>query len=129
MEYVSSLTDVPTLINYMGFSKGIGIKIISSAISYIQPTDIVQINSTIYQKNFSNDLSLNVVKENCNFFGGEPNLLNFNLHIIPSMSDQKARGWSLEPRQVREMCVLAYLGQMMKENIATLTDKELPMYK
>ncbi|KAJ8939986.1 hypothetical protein NQ314_010926 [Rhamnusium bicolor] len=127
-----TLEECPTLVNYMGFVHGIGLNLISAAISHIQPTDIVQIQSNNYNRNFKADLSYETVHKNCNMFADRVDnnsvLLNYKLHKVPAMSDGN-EGWALEPRQSREMCILAYLGQMMPRGVNSLTSHELPMYE
>lgn len=127
MEYINNLESIPTVINYMGFVKGLGIHIVSSAITFIKPTDIVQINSAKRKNNFINDLSVMTVMQNCHLFGNGGMDFEYNLHILNSMSD-KNNGWTLEPRQMREICVLAYLGDMMTDSVVALTSIKLPMY-
>lgn len=118
----------------MGFSQGIGLNIISSAIKFIQPTDIVQIYSKNRNKNFKVDLTYDAVEENRKLFSDEdkPHLnyseLKYKLHKVLAMNDE-SDGWSLEPRQSREMYVLAYFGQMMRNGVNSLTSHKLSMYE
>lgn len=135
VSYVDMLEgDCPTLINYMGFVHGIGLNIVASAIKYIQPTDIIQICSQNPKKNFQHDLTYKIVKENDTLFSEDHKLyldylkLKYKLYKIPSMTDE-SDGWTLEPRQSREMYVLAYFGQMMLNGVDSLTSYELPMYE
>nr|CAH7749945.1 unnamed protein product [Callosobruchus chinensis] len=130
MDYVTKLdNDVPTVINYMGFVQSLGLNIISSVITYIKPTDVVQINSKQRKKNFKESLSINLVKENCNIFGHASINFEFRLHEINAMNDISSGGWILEPRQMRELCLLAYLAEMVPPNVISLTSYQLPMYK
>ncbi|KAG5877404.1 Polynucleotide 5'-hydroxyl-kinase NOL9, partial [Gonioctena quinquepunctata] len=128
MEEVESNEDIPTLINYMGFAQGIGLNIVSSAITFILPTDIIQISSKIFKKNFKKDLTVETVRENCGLFGGDLSNVGFSLHKLMAMTDDNS-GWTLEPRQAREMCVLSYLGQMMCDGISSLASCKLSMYQ
>lgn len=131
MENVSHKEDVPIVINYMGFVQGIGINIISAAITFIRPTDVVQINSVSHKKNFRTDITPKNVQEHCRLFDGDLSSakgMDFNLIKISSSSDD-INGWSLEPRQVRDMCVLAYFGKLMDEQTDCLTSENVPVYK
>nr|CAI5827208.1 unnamed protein product [Callosobruchus analis] len=130
MDYVAILdNDVPTVINYMGFVQSLGLNIISSVITYIKPTDVVQISSKHRKKNFKTSLSINLIKENCNIFGHASIDFEFRLHELNAMNDISMGGWTLESRQMRELCVLAYLAEMLPPNVNSLTSHQLPMYK
>ncbi|CAH1155249.1 unnamed protein product [Phaedon cochleariae] len=130
MREVDSLQNLPTIINYMGFTSGIGLNIISSAITYILPTDVVQIDSDSHKRNFAHPLTVDTVQQKCRLFArNRADQLDYNLHKIRAMTDQKNGGWKLEPRQSREMCVLADLGRMMTDRVQSLTDWRLPMFE
>lgn len=111
----------------MGYSKGLGIKIISTVITLLRPTNVVQIESKSKHKNFVCDLNVANIRKNCDYFGGSPSGLTYKLHKLGSLADTNV-GWKLEPRQARELAILAYLGEGMI-NINSLTDHNLPMYK
>ncbi|VEN43853.1 unnamed protein product [Callosobruchus maculatus] len=130
MDYIAILdNDVPTVINYMGFVQSLGLNIISSVITYVKPTDVVQINSKQKKKNFKESLSIQLIKENCKIFGHASIDFQFRLHELNAMNDASSGGWTLEPRQMRELCVLAYLAEMLPPNVNSLTSNQLPMYK
>lgn len=100
------LQNVPTLINYMGYTYGTGLNIVCAAISTIQPTDVLEIRSNDPKKNYKVPLDVEVVKRNAKIFVSSiPPLLNYHLHELQSMSDENV-GWSGQPRQFREFCVL-----------------------
>lgn len=128
MEYISPIDKIPTLINYMGYAKGLGIKILSTVITLVNPTNIVQIDSQNESKNFPCDLNISNIQKNCDVFGGNHNNLNYRLHKLKSLSDEVS-GWKLEPKSARELCLLAYLGEGMTDKINSLTDSNLPMYE
>ncbi|CAH1977386.1 unnamed protein product [Acanthoscelides obtectus] len=129
MDYVSKLdNDVPTVINYMGFVQNLGLHIISSIITYVKPTDVVQINSKQKKKNFKSRLNIDLIKDNYDVFGHDPIDFEFRLHELNALSDNST-GWTLEPRQLRELCVLAYLAELLPPNVFSLTSCHLPMYK
>ncbi|KAJ8960421.1 hypothetical protein NQ318_013703 [Aromia moschata] len=128
MMYYETLPECPTLINTMGFVQGIGLNIISSAIIFIQPTEVIQIESRKSSKNFRTNLSIEVVHQNCDLFESNRVTLNYNLRKIEAMSDNRD-GWSLQPRESREMCVLSYFGQMMPPGTNSILSHKLPMYE
>lgn len=112
----------------MGYTKGLGIKIASSVITLVNPTNVVQINSRSKNKNFASDLIIANIRKNCDYFGGDHRSLSYRLHKLDSLSEATT-GWKLEARQARELCILAYLGEGMTETMNSLTDHNLPMYK
>ncbi|RZC34244.1 MobB domain containing protein [Asbolus verrucosus] len=123
----TSLDEIPTLINYMGYTYGIGINILSAAIVHMQPTDILQIHSQNSKKNYRCKLSVDVVIANAKVFVDlVPTDLNYNLYEVQSMCDYND-GWTAEPRQLREMSILAYISQMADSNSVFRTKS--PLYK
>ncbi|XP_056640156.1 polynucleotide 5'-hydroxyl-kinase NOL9-like [Diorhabda sublineata] len=120
--------DAPIVINYMGFVHGIGINIVSSAITFIRPTDVVQIDSVSGKKNFITDINPRSVEAHCGLFGGDSAGLDFKTFKINSSSDGIS-GWSLEPRQVRDMCVLSYFGKLINQQTDCLTSENVPVFK
>ncbi|XP_023311609.1 polynucleotide 5'-hydroxyl-kinase NOL9 [Anoplophora glabripennis] len=126
--YLETLEECPILINYMGFVQGIGLNIVTSVIKCIQPTGIIQICSKNQKRNFKDDLTYKVVKENCTLFCDDQLELNYKLYKVPALNDEND-GWTLEPRQSREMYVLAYFGQMMRNGVNSLTSCDVPMYE
>lgn len=128
MHYISSLRTMPTLINYIGYSKGLGIKIASTVITLVKPTNVIQIDSRNKNKNFPCDLNLANIRQNCDYFGGDTVGLNYRVHKLISAAEESS-GWKLDPRQTREICILTYLGEGMTESHNSLTDHNLPMYE
>lgn len=128
MDYVFNLDKMITLINYMGYTNGLAIKVVSTVIALVKPTNIVQIESQKKNRNFVCDLNVANIRRNCDYFGGDPTNLNYRLHKVMSLAGNNT-GWKLEPRVARELCLLAYLGEGMTEVICSLTDHNLPMYE
>lgn len=119
---------MPTVINYMGYSKGLGIKIASTVITLVKPTNLIQIDSRHKNKNFPCDLNLANIRKNCDYFRSEAVDFNYRIHKLISAAEE-FKGWKLEPRQARELCILAYLGEGMTNSHKSLTDHNLPMYE
>lgn len=121
--------DIPTLINYMGFTQGIGLHIACSAIAELKPTMLVQIQSSNRRKNFTRLLTPDCVVENllipCNVVAEE---LSYEFVVLRAMSDDVS-GFSLQPRQIREMCTLAYLCQTFPDGVSSLLDTNVAIYK
>lgn len=117
---------IPTLINYMGYTHDIGINILSAVIIQVEPTDVLQICSRDSKKNYKYILETNVIVENAQLFVPSKNL-NYKLHKIESLSDEN-NGWTAEPRQLREMCLLAYLREMIDSDSIFRTKVALYRY-
>lgn len=112
----------------MGFSRGLGLKIAASVISEVQPSTVVQIQSKHGAKNFRSLLTTECVQ--CNLLPCSTNThdLNYKLVTLASMSDN-CSGFDFQPRQIREMCVLAYLSQMFPPSVLSLTDPSVPIFR
>lgn len=110
----SSEEEIPTLVNFMGFTHGIGVNILSAAICLCRPTDVVQIRSQNNKNNYKCNLTPEVVLENAEIFiSGQT--LSYSLLEMESLCDNFS-GWVAEPRQLREMSVLSYLSKMINAN-------------
>lgn len=123
------IDNIPTIINTMGFIDDIAFHLISNTVAILQPNQIVYIESTNKKKNFKVEMAKKTLNEYVKLF--DPNLkLNFPFEIvnIPSATDENV-GWTLQPRQMREMCILSYFGKNMTENCNTLQDYRLPMFE
>ncbi|KAK9887576.1 hypothetical protein WA026_023383 [Henosepilachna vigintioctopunctata] len=121
--------NIPTLINYMGYTNDIAYHVVSSAVVILQPTKIVYIHSTNTKKNYKIPLNKkNIIKHSKLFCPNSKTDFNVEVVRIPSVTDENA-GWTLEPRQMREMCILAYFGKLMTESVKSLQDFNIDMYE
>lgn len=119
---------VPTLVNYIGYTQSYAINIVSTIITYVLPTILLQINSSQHTKNFEKDLTVDAVAEYSNMFGRNDIMdLCYDLIMIDSMSD-KLTSWQAQGRTTREMCILSYFSQIVDETLS-LTSKNVPLYK
>lgn len=117
----------------MGFTFGIGLNIACSVIAEIKPTSIVQIQSQNQKKNFSRLLTPECIMKNMLLRSLLPvnvtrEELSYQFITLDSMSDV-CSGFTFQPRQIREMCALAYMSQVLPEDICSLTDSSVPIYK
>lgn len=117
----------------MGFSLGIGLNIACSVIAEIKPTTVIQIQSKNQKKNFSKLLTPDCVIENMLLpsllpVHVAPEELSYQFITLDSMSDS-CSGFSFQPRQIREMCALAYMSQVLPDDVFSLTDPSVPIYK
>ncbi|XP_044259863.1 polynucleotide 5'-hydroxyl-kinase NOL9 [Tribolium madens] len=119
--------EIPTVVNYMGYTHGMGLNILSAVIVHVQPTDILQICSRDSKKNYKCLLEEDFVMENAKLFVPDLNIiLHYNLHKIESKSDEND-GWTAEPRQLREMSVLAFVREMI--NSDSIYKTYIPLYR
>lgn len=113
----------------MGFSLGIGLNIACSVIAEVNPTIVVQIQSHYHKKNFSRLLTPECIIENMLVpINVTPEELSYQLVVLDAMSDS-CSGFAFQPRQVREMCTLAYISQMFPHGVCSLTNPAVPVYK
>ncbi|XP_072384871.1 polynucleotide 5'-hydroxyl-kinase NOL9 [Diabrotica undecimpunctata] len=130
MNSITDFEDMPTLINYMGFTQSIGINIACSAVTFVKPTHVVQIKSLDEKNNFGTKLKAKIIKDYCNMFVSDTsNSLKYTHIEMMSMNSQKKVGLSLKPRQIREMAVVAYFSQIMSDDVNHLSSHKIPMYK
>uniref|UniRef100_A0A6P7GR93 Polynucleotide 5'-hydroxyl-kinase NOL9 n=1 Tax=Diabrotica virgifera virgifera TaxID=50390 RepID=A0A6P7GR93_DIAVI len=130
MNSITNFEDMPTLINYMGFTQSKGINIACSAVTFVKPTHLVQIKSLDDRNNFETKLKARILKDYCNIFVSDnSNSLKYSHIQLMSMNSQKKVGFSLKPRQIREMAVVAYFSQIMSDDVNHLSSHKIPMYK
>lgn len=117
----------------MGFCQGIGLNIACSVIAEIKPTTVVQIQSQNQKKNFSRLLTPECIVHNMLLrsllpINVTPEELSYQFITVDSMSDD-CWGFTFQPRQIREMCALAYMSQVLPEDACSLTDPSVPVYR
>ncbi|XP_066147698.1 polynucleotide 5'-hydroxyl-kinase NOL9 [Euwallacea fornicatus] len=118
-----------TLINFSGFTQGLGLDIGITAIKILQPTTVVEIKSDTLSKNYKIDLTAeNVNRKKSKLFSVEESE-ELNYEYIKLKGFSKSNGiWSLEARQAREMCILSYFGNMMFEDARELSSPNIAMF-
>lgn len=113
----------------MGFAQGIGLNIACTVIAKIVPSTVVQIQSSYTKKNFSKLLTPNCVTENLLLpVDVTAEELSYQFVTLMAMSDS-CSGFTFQPRQIREMCSLAYISQILSDGVYSLTDPSLLVYK
>ncbi|KAF5298233.1 hypothetical protein FQR65_LT09744 [Abscondita terminalis] len=129
MEQCDNLPTMPTLINHMGFTIGLGFYILSSVVVCARPTTIIDIRSNKNSRNYSEKLSAISVCENSSFLNKKiiNNFKQPKIITVDSMSDNISK-WQLEPRLIREMCILSYFGKMVTRNGMAITEIETGVY-
>lgn len=126
MKVCPEFQNIPTFINYMGYTKELGIELVSEVIAKVSPTIVVQVKSKYKNNNFSELLSPERVREKLQDFDSKTEIINYKLFQIQSQSE-KQKGWKYPPAKVREMCVLGYLSQMLNKSLS-LTDVRIPIH-
>lgn len=122
----------PTIINYVGLTRENGLDLLSSVISFVKPTVIVEIRSEIESRNFVQPLSRDLLA-NAQLYSTSKYLSNeefpkFKIEVISSSCDS-SRGWILSSRNVREMKILNYFGKIFSEDDLNLESTADFVYK
>ncbi|XP_022919641.2 uncharacterized protein [Onthophagus taurus] len=126
MKTYETLEKFPTLINMVGFQKGLGLEITSSAIAVINPNILIEIRSERPQKNYSRALVKTMVNEQFSLF--LPNFevnLSYDYISITSVSD--ATGFKPAGYLRRNISTISYFGRIVDEGL-TLRSGSIPMF-
>lgn len=120
--------EIPTLVNYMGYTQNYGINIASTVISFVRPTILLQINSTQSTKNFEKNLTPDMVSLYSSMFGmADASKLVYEFILIKSMSDGSS-SWKAQGRTTREMSIISYFSKVVDDTLS-LTSKNVPLHK
>ncbi|XP_033156665.1 polynucleotide 5'-hydroxyl-kinase NOL9 [Drosophila mauritiana] len=123
-------SNIPWLINTMGYNKGFGIELMALLVDRIRPTDLVQIASPIPINNFDSALdqsSLSQIKPiiYCAEEFKIKEVPKYTLHKLLSAVPAKEKGtWSLSAKDMRYSNLLARLSSCLTGNAKSLTDCE-----
>lgn len=129
MSLCEHIPSMPTIVNYMGYTRGFGLNIFSSVVCCVKPSSVIEIRSSNPKRNFVQRLSLNLIYKSAQILTPHSKeLSNLEIITLPSMTDE-SNGWVLEPRKVREMCVLSYFGACLSDSQKYITDSTNHMYK
>lgn len=118
----------PILVNTMGFTRGLGVPIFASVVAMVKPERVVEIYSKKHSKNFAEAITFQNVEQQRKLFTKEISPAPFEVVNVSAMSDFNS-GWELEARQVREMCILSYLSEMLPDGVLSLNDPSVPLYE
>ncbi|XP_029165496.1 polynucleotide 5'-hydroxyl-kinase NOL9 [Nylanderia fulva] len=123
------LSRLPVVVNTMGFAKNLGWDIAIFTIKLIRPSIIVQIMSSKRKNNYDNVFSAEVVnKQECSWTFCDEKFINWDrscehdLCIINSPAevqtvvDQGPNQWNMEPYQQRELMMMSYLSDIVRNN-------------
>lgn len=126
------LSRLPIVVNTMGFTQNLGWDIAIFAIKLIRPSIIMQIMSSKKKNNYNNIFSVEVVnKQECSWAFCDEKFIDWNrpcehdLCVIQSQvegtvtqttMDQGPNQWNMEPYQQRELVIMSYLSDIVRDN-------------
>lgn len=119
------LSNIPWVVNTMGYTRGLGYEIISSILRIFNPTDLIQIQSRSYRDNFYPVLTDDIVNHyQFDIFKNEMDAnaqyCSFKTHIIESVTTAEYKR-NVTSRDIRYAMILAKLGNALKTNSDWLT--------
>lgn len=125
---------MPCLVNTMGFTQGLGVTLMVQILSVLQPTSVIQIQSSSAALNYPDLLSAEYVAKS--FFNSPfrmqlsaqgyqlacPSSLNYDLHVINSEVGGGSDLRKINPaaRFNRDTAVLAYVSKIVHPPITSL---------
>ncbi|KAF2898231.1 hypothetical protein ILUMI_07944 [Ignelater luminosus] len=119
----------PILINYVSFTRSIHLEIFAAAVTHVKPNTIIEMYDARKRQDFREVLSHQLIVEKSKLFArnmnAPPKFDSFRVECATDCS----RGWHLEEGQIREMCILSYLGQMLPEGVLSLTATTVPVFR
>lgn len=121
-------TALPVLINFPGFTQGLGLDMSVKALKWCQPNRVIEIKSKNPQKNYVIDLKSKNVNPIGMFGENEEVTVSYAYTKLDSLAE-KGGAWSLEARQAREFSVLSYFGRMTSQTVRHLTSCQIAMIK
>ena len=102
------LRNLPWIVNTMGFSRGLGVKLIQQTFAKVQPSTVIEIRSRFEKKNYP--FRFESLQQVPGF-----NVLAFE--AMPESNEAKDMGvkdlWGIpEPAKLRDIVILSYFGQL-----------------
>ncbi|KAL6437027.1 hypothetical protein ACFW04_004972 [Cataglyphis niger] len=126
------LSRLPIVVNTMGFTQNLGWDIAIFTIKLIRPSIIMQIMSSKKKNNYNNVLSAEIVNKQefpwtfCyEGFIDWDRPCEYDLYVIQSQAegsamqtimDQGPNQWNMEPYQQRELVMMSYLSDIVRDN-------------
>ena len=123
-------TNVPTIINTMGFTSGIGLDVILDLIRLTQPLQVLQISSRSLRRNFPSILERDYVAQHqrgwiTDAAEWSEKLPNYELQAIYSsaeLSEKSLEEWGFRPSQLRQIGLMSYFSQLSDSSHWSLMD-------
>ncbi|XP_018333941.1 polynucleotide 5'-hydroxyl-kinase NOL9 [Agrilus planipennis] len=127
--YTRTLKPMVTFVNYMGYSRGLGVNLAASVITILCPTILIQIKSKHIQRNFKENLTPEFIENQAKLFLPYFEAsLNYQYVSIGSVADGN-RNADTSAKQLREMRIFWYFGKIVSPERNLLTDKNVPVYE
>lgn len=132
LSLVAEYPNLPILINYIGFSKGLGQHLISTIISFANPTNVVQINDPNGKYNFRKDLTIENVKEDSKWIPNSTEDVDLSFELVKFETVHnynKLFHLRFTPREFRDIGVVSYLSTILRGDPLCLTDPAVKIYR
>ncbi|XP_067633092.1 polynucleotide 5'-hydroxyl-kinase NOL9 isoform X2 [Eurosta solidaginis] len=127
-------SEMPWLINTMGYNKGFGMELMSVLVQLIKPTDIIQLQSNKEINNFEDLLYPHVLASTpCIIYTDdlfkeenvESKVVEYRLHVSSSailQASRYQRDWEMSAKDLRYATFLSRLSAVLQGNAEWLTD-------
>lgn len=122
------LRSMPWVINTMGYSHGFGLELIAAILRALNPTDLIQIQSSKSDNNMGQILDADVVNGFCfNIFKNEvqymQNECTYLTYVCNTMSSERQQDdWNKSQTDLRYAMILSKLGSLLQGNVNWITD-------
>ncbi|KAK7864700.1 hypothetical protein R5R35_010956 [Gryllus longicercus] len=115
------LIKLPWFINTMGFVQGLGIELAVTIIKMVNPSDVIQIQSSVQDRNFPFCLKFEEVQNHLTSLpsivsSNNRSFTSFTFHMLPSTaerSDNRNSPWGVQANVARETVVISYFSQVV----------------
>lgn len=122
------LRSMPWVINTMGYSHGFGLELIAAILRALNPTDLIQIQSsksannvgTILNAEVVNGFGFNIFKNEVQYMQNECTYLTY---VCNTMSTERQQDdWNKSQKDQRYAMILSKLGSVLQGNLNWITD-------
>lgn len=122
------LRSMPWVINTMGYSHGFGLELIAAILRALNPTDLIQIQSsksannvgTILNAEMVNAFSFNIFKNEVQYMQNE---CTYSTYVCSTMSSERQQDeWNKSQRDLRYAMIISNLGGIIQGNVNWITD-------
>lgn len=122
------LQSMPWVINTMGYSHGFGLELIAAILRALNPTDLIQIQSSksandvgmILNADVVNGFAFNIFKNEVQFMQNECTYLTYVCNTM--CSERQQDDWNRSSRDLRYAMIISKLGSILHGNVNWITD-------
>ncbi len=122
------LRSMPWVINTMGYSHGFGLELIAAILRALNPTDLIQIQSsksannvgTILNAEVVNGFGFNIFKNEIQYMQNECTYLTYVCNTM--CSERQQDDWNKSQTDLRYAMILSKLGGILQGNVNWITD-------